>query len=663
MIPKYPFLIFPLFLVTSFYFYQIKMVTVSEIYVFLYISFLLSYIFVRHWAVPLALNLLPGLIPAFMANQLAVLINQSPQSVLNGFIFLAIIGIVAGFSLRGVFAGDDNAGGVGFFLVMVGVIFNTVYVLDSRFTPTTWGNAIIFVSPFYFTTSLITQILHFQYKNYSKSPNRKQTYKTPPVHFTFKGLPPGVQVTIAVNGVAYITTSDYLRVQQDGVNDYHWVASDVITPNNETYIPDVREGVASPGQGVVINYILATPQQSSQQSYQYVTFIIRNLPPSHEATITIGGVTYKTSSRLEASVEGSWVADDVIVGNKVYKPHPSSGCARFGDVIIIDYRMVSVHTPSWKLSPGNLQSWDPKVWIGKTLYVYEIKDVIGEGGNGYVLRGEYNGKEVAVKVLKLDQGNAEQFFKELIKESSNLVAISSKPNVVKIYGVYVDEQVLEDILRGDLELYKTQPPMIVMELMKGGSMSDLLNDDSFFYSSKWEKTVYRGIKDMAEALNFLHSQGYVHMDVKPQNIFLTERPKQPYELDNVKFKLGDLGSAVKVNGKINQVTPLYSPPEVYLGVAKPSIDVFSLGMTMYVLLTRREDRPDLNDMEDAFNCYVKGDMNCVKLKVESSKAKLATWDPNVPDVVKPLLKGMLSPDPSKRVTTKEVVQYLNRLIT
>jgi len=43
MIPKYPFLIFPLFLVTSFYFYQIKMVTVSEIYVFLYISFLLSY--------------------------------------------------------------------------------------------------------------------------------------------------------------------------------------------------------------------------------------------------------------------------------------------------------------------------------------------------------------------------------------------------------------------------------------------------------------------------------------------------------------------------------------------------------------------------------------------------------------------------------------------
>jgi serine/threonine protein kinase len=122
--------------------------------------------------------------------------------------------------------------------------------------------------------------------------------------------------------------------------------------------------------------------------------------------------------------------------------------------------------------------------------------------------------------------------------------------------------------------------MIAMELMKGGSMSDLLNDDSFFlflYSSKWEKNVYRAIEDIEEALNSLHSQGYVCMDVKPQNIFLTERPKQPYELDNVKFKLSDLRSAVRVNCKINQVTPLYSPPEVYLGVAKPSIDVFFAG--------------------------------------------------------------------------------------
>jgi serine/threonine protein kinase len=456
-----------------------------------------------------------------------------------------------------------------------------------------------------------------------------------------------------------------LKVQQKGVNEYHWSALEV-TVNNQTYVPLRRSGVLRPGQGIAINYYLATQTQAPQPSQrnQYVTFIVRGLPPSEKATIIVEGIAYTTDSRLVVSTEGRWVAESVKVGNEVYNPYPHRGYARYGDVITIEYRKVSVTgtAKSRKLSPKILSNWDPNVWVGKTLYVYKIIDVVGEGGNGYVLKGEYNGKEVAVKVLKLDYGNASQYFKDLFKESSNLVAISSNPKVVRIYGVYVNEQVIEDILKGKLELYETHPPMIAMEFMKGGTLSDLLLDDSFFYSSKWEKTVYRAIRDVAEALYFIHSQGYVHMDVKPQNIFLTERPSQPYELDNVQFKLGDLGSAVRVNSSIVQLTPKYSPPEVYEGVARPTIDIFALGMTMYVLLTRKEDRPDLNEMEEAFDCYVKGDMNCVKLKVETAKAKLAKWSPNVPDAVRPLLTRMLSPDPSVRPTAKEVAEYLDRLI-
>jgi len=52
----------------------------------------------------------------------------------------------------------------------------------------------------------------------------------------------------------------------------------------------------------------------------------------------------------------------------------------------------------------------------------------------------------------------------------------------------------------------------------------------------------------------------------------------------------------------------------------------------------------------------------VKLKVETAKAKLAKWTPNVPDAVRPLLTRMLSPDPSVRPTAKEVAEYLDRLI-
>jgi hypothetical protein len=681
MPPKYPFVLLPLFLITSYYFYKINMQLISEIYILLYLFFLLSYIFARHWIIPLIFNFLPGLIPGLMTNQLAALADQFPSefwwTFFNTFAFL---GIGAGVSMRYGLAGYGNAKGFrkGFkvFLVIVGVFLVILFILSSvsivtayGLSPIVWVTLIYLISPFYFTTSIITQLKHSEYKrsrsSLSGSNTSVQKHTTPPVHFWIRGLPKGTPVIIVVNGTAYTTTSGYLKVRQKGVNEYHWSALE-ITVNNKTYVPHVRSGVLSPGQGIMINYYPATQTQAPQPSQrnQYVTFIVRGLPPSEKATIIVEGIAYATDSRLVVSTMGNWVAKGVRVGNEVYNPYPDSGYARYGDVITIEYRKVSVvgTAKSRKLSPRKLSNWDPKVWVGRTLYVYKIIDVVGEGGNGYVLKGEYNGKEVAVKVLKLDYGNASQYFKDLFKESSNLVAISSNPKVVRIYGVYVNEQVIEDILKGNLELYETHPPMIAMEFMKGGTLSNLLLDDSFFYSSKWEKTVYRAIRDVAEALYFIHSQGYVHMDVKPQNIFLTERPSQPYELDNVQFKLGDLGSAVRVNSSIVQLTPKYSPPEVYQSVAKPTIDIFALGMTMYVLLTRKEDRPDLNEMEEAFDCYVKGDMNCVKLKVETAKAKLAKWTPNVPDAVKPLLTRMLSPDPSVRPTAKEVAEYLDRLI-
>jgi hypothetical protein len=595
MPPKYPFFLLPLFLITSYYFYQINMQVISEIYILLYLFFLLSYIFGRHLIIPSIFNFIPGLIPGLVTNQLAVLADQSPIVDWWIFIILAALGIGAGVSLRYGLAGYDGAEGLGVFLVIVLIIGNVITFIGYRLSPFVWVNAIYLISPFYFMTSMITQLKHSEYKSswssLSSSNTSAQVYTTLPVHFWIRGLPKGTPVVIVVNGIAYTTASDYLKVQQKGVNEYYWSAPEV-TVNNETYVPHVRRGVLSPGQGIVIYYYLATQTQAPQPSQRSVV-----------------------------------------------------GTAK-----------------SRRLSPKKLSSWDPKVWVGRTLYVYRIIDVVGEGGNGYVLKGEYNGKEVAVKVLKLDYGNASQYFKDLFKESSNLVAISSNPKVVRIYGVYVNEQVIEDILRGSLELYETHPPMIAMEFMKGGTLYNLLLDHSFFYSSKWEKTVYRAIRDVAEALYFIHSQGYVHMDVKPQNIFLTERLSQPYELDNVQFKLGDLGSAVRVNSSIVQLTPMYSPPEVYQSAAKPTFDIFALGMTMYVLLTGKEDRPDLNEMEEAFDCYVKGDMNCVKLKVETAKAKLAKWTPNVPDAVRPLLTRMLSPDPSARPTAKEVAEYLDRLI-
>ena len=77
---------------------------------------------------------------------------------------------------------------------------------------------------------------------------------------------------------------------------------------------------------------------------------------------------------------------------------------------------------------------------------------------------------------------------------------------------------------------------------------ELLEHDSFYYSKNWINTVYRVIKTVADALNLIHKKGHVNLDVKPSNIFLAEKPESPDELSKISFKLGDLGSAVKVGG-------------------------------------------------------------------------------------------------------------------
>jgi len=318
-------------------------------------------------------------------------------------------------------------------------------------------------------------------------------------------------------------------------------------------------------------------------------------------------------------------------------------------------------TPSRSLISRSLSNWDPNVWVNRFLSIYKIEKVIGEGGNGYVLKSEYSGKALAIKVLKLHGGSPEEFFRDLATEASNLVNLTNHKNIVKMYAVNVDMFVIDSILKGRSDLYVKNPPMIVMEYMDGGTLRDLLNEDSFYYSSKWEQNVLRAICEVAEALDYIHSQGFVHMDIKPQNIFLSERPKDPSELGKVTFKLGDLGSAVRINGKVKQITPEYSPPEVFQEPAKPYFDIFALGMTAYALLTRKIDRPDLNEMNNAIDCYIKGDTDCVKKEVEKARMKLMHWNINVDPKINPLLKSMLSVEPQRRPTAREVVDMIKKI--
>jgi serine/threonine protein kinase len=408
-----------------------------------------------------------------------------------------------------------------------------------------------------------------------------------------------------------------------------------------------------------------------------VMFKVRGLPRNVMAIIRVGVKTYTFNGvmyiRLQNFVEG-WEAFDVTTAQGIYKPNKYGGSVSPGDYVEISYsklittssvtrKGLSLSPKSTTILPPLLTNWDPKIWVGRCIWaysVYEIQNYLGEGGNGYVLKAKHDNKEVAIKILKLFKGNPDEV---LSLDAPELGILSKHPNIVKINDFNVDDIAIRiRIIKGNIaELYLTNPPMIVMELMNG-TLEELLMDDNFYHSTYWKKAVYKAIWEISSALNHLHHNGYVHMDVKPSNIFLAKKPAGPQDLLNVKFKLGDLGSAVKINGKINQLTLEYSPPDVFRGVANPSLDIFALGMTVYVLLNRKVDRPDLQEMNEAFNCYTKGDMNCVSLKVDEAKNKLSNWQPNLPDEIRDFVMKMISINPSERPTAKEVHEYFSRLI-
>ncbi|WCM36563.1 hypothetical protein GO599_02975 [Sulfolobus islandicus] len=107
-------------------------------------------------------NLIPGLVPVFLVNQFAEIVNQPPSDILLGnYIFLVFIGTLAGILLM-----FDKSKAFGRFLISLGVIVN-ILLLISSFAATQKDSLaynivtnIFFLLPFYFTTAIYTYKLH-----------------------------------------------------------------------------------------------------------------------------------------------------------------------------------------------------------------------------------------------------------------------------------------------------------------------------------------------------------------------------------------------------------------------------------------------------------------------------------------------------------------------
>ncbi len=196
---------------------------------------------------------------------------------------------------------------------------------------------------------------------------------------------------------------------------------------------------------------------------------------------------------------------------------------------------------------------------------YDIIERIGKGGMASVYRARQHtfDRNVALKVLKPDLSEDEQFCQRFVQESL-IVAKLSHSHIVQVY----------DVGEFQTTFY------IAMEYLPGGDLHTRLEGG---LSVRDTLTLLR---QSASALSFAHQKGIVHRDIKPDNVMFRE--------DGAAV-LTDFGIAKELSSDMNLTqtglivgTPKYMAPEqIRGGNASPQSDLYSLGVLLYQCLTDR----------------------------------------------------------------------------
>ena len=224
---------------------------------------------------------------------------------------------------------------------------------------------------------------------------------------------------------------------------------------------------------------------------------------------------------------------------------------------------------------------------GYSLHWYEIESILGSGGFGitYLARDtnlnrlvaikEYFPKEMATReddsrVNPICDDSAVDFTNGLDRfiSEARTVARCQHPNIVSVYSVF--------------EANGTA--YMVMEYQRGQSLSRAMRSGLI----RGERDLLALVRPLLDGLMFMHDAGFIHRDIKPDNIFIRE--------DGVPMLL-DFGAARQSVGFGTQrmttmLTPSYAPIEQYntSGRAEkqgPWTDIYSFGATLYRLVAGR----------------------------------------------------------------------------
>ncbi|KAL0240934.1 hypothetical protein GEMRC1_006170 [Eukaryota sp. GEM-RC1] len=241
-------------------------------------------------------------------------------------------------------------------------------------------------------------------------------------------------------------------------------------------------------------------------------------------------------------------------------------------------------------------------------FSFNINNELGNGISVTVYLCEWADTNVALKLVrKADQNEA-----RLLQEVSHMASLSH-PFVLRVFGI-------------------TRLPKHIGILMELGS-GHLQVPTSLSFS-----TLSHAI-DICTAVKYLHSEGIVHHDIKPQNLIIV----------NSQVKLADFGSSRTMYNYTStlQVTPKYTPPEAFNKIYGPAFDVYSLGILFYEMFANRL----------AFE-----GMEVLEVVMAKQKEHVFHFPDGFCVPISSLINKCLSVNPSERPSVNDVLKELKDII-
>jgi serine/threonine protein kinase len=197
---------------------------------------------------------------------------------------------------------------------------------------------------------------------------------------------------------------------------------------------------------------------------------------------------------------------------------------------------------------------------------YCVESFLGKGGMAEVYKvwDEERSVPLAMKILYADMAEDRVFLRRFKREADTLSTLQH-PNIVRFYGLEKSDGLV----------------FLLMEYVEGSTLRKEIYDTDAPFSIE---RILEVMQPITAALNYAHKKGFIHCDVKPANIMLHK---------NGNILVADFGIArMSESSTVTMAgagTPAYMSPEQVLGeFPSPQMDVYSLGVILYEMLTGGE---------------------------------------------------------------------------